>query len=223
MAGNQKVTKDITTPVGRLSWPHLSKAQAKANKNDDEQAIYDVQILIPKSDKAGIKSLLTAIKIVGEAKWGPQWTKVRSPLRDGDAEAGEFTEDGSTKGQKYPERLGHYFINARSRRPVMVVDRERTPILDDEVENEIYGGVYAKANLSFYPYSNSGNHGIGCGLNGVQKVKDGESFGGGPASVESMFDVLDEDEDEGLGLDIGSDDEDEKPAKKSKKSKKNKG
>ena len=223
MAGNQKVTKDITTPVGRLSWPHLSKAQAKANKNDDEQAIYDVQILIPKSDKAGIKSLLTAIKIVGEAKWGPQWTKVRSPLRDGDAEAEEFTEDGSTKGQKYPERLGHYFINARSRRPVMVVDRERTPILDDEVENEIYGGVYAKANLSFYPYSNSGNHGIGCGLNGVQKVKDGEPFGGGPASVESMFDVLDEDEDKGLGLDIGSDDEDEKPAKKSKKSKKNKG
>ena len=54
----------------------------------------------------------------------------------------------------------------------------------------------------------SGNSGIGVALNGVQKISDGEPFGGGRPSVESMFDMIDSDEDE---------DEDEAPAKPAKK------
>lgn len=193
MADNT-VRADITTGIGTLSFPRVFKETV--GKNDKQEDVYDIQILIPKSDRDSVRALLLAIKKVGEAKWGDKWKQVRSPLRDGDKEAGELTNDGSTKGEKYPERLGCYFLSARSKRPVGVVDRQRRPILNS---SEIYGGCKGKIAITFYPYATSGNLGIAAGLNGVQKIADGEAFGGGAPSVESMFDLLDEDDD--LGLD----------------------
>ena len=217
MAGStEKKTVDITTGVGIISFPHLFKEQAEQNKNDKGEPIWDCQFLIPKSDRETAKRLLAAIKEVGEAKWGDKWKKVRTPLRDGDREQDELTEDGSTKGEKYPERLGHWFINARSHKPIGVVDRQRVTIDD---HSRIYAGCKVKINVTFYPYSNSGNHGIGCGLNGVQFIADGEPIaGGGKPAVESMFDLLDDEDDldlDGLDADLDAEDEPEaKPAKK---------
>ncbi len=200
MADANRITKDITTGIGTLSFPHIFKETKTTNDKGEDQ--YEVQFIIPKSQRDDIRALLVAIKAVGEGKWGDNWKKVRQPLRDGDKEAGDLTDDGSTKGEKYPERLGCYFINARSKKPVGVVDRQRVPITDPDA---VYGGCKAKIAVTFYPYSSNGNHGIGVGLNGVQKIADGESFGSGAPSVESMFDMLGDDEDLGLdedGLDI---------------------
>lgn len=186
----KKVTVDITTGIGTFSFPHLFTSTA--TKNDKGESVYDIQFIIPKSQRDDVREILRAIQTVGKARWGEKWKQVRSPLRDGDAEKDELTEDGSTKGDKYPERLGCYFINARSPRPVGVYNRTRDPITDPD---EIYGGCKGRIAVSFYPYSMSGNHGIGAGLNGVQKIGDGEPFGASRQPVESMFDLLDEDED----------------------------
>lgn len=201
-----KVTVDITTPVGTLSFPHLFPSTKSTNDKGEDS--YDVQIILPKSDKEGIRSLLAAIKTVGEAKWGANWKKVRHPMRDGDKEAGDLTDDGMTKGEKYPERNGCYFINARSTKPVTVVDRARVPINEPDA---VYGGCTGKINVTFYPYSNNGNHGVGAALNGVQKIADGEAFGGGRPSVESMFDMLD-DEDEFDEFEDDTDEFEDEPA-----------
>lgn len=214
MAGNtEKKTVDVTTGIGTISFPHLFTVQAEQNKNDKGEPVYDCQFLIPKSDRDTARALLAAIKEVGEAKWGDKWKQVRSPLRDGDKEKDGLTEDGSTKAEKYPERLGHWFINARSKKPIGVVDRTRVPIED---HSKIYAGCKVKINVTFYPYSNSGNHGIGCGLNGVQFIADGEPIaGGGKPSVESMFDLLDDADDLDLdGDDLLDEEPEEKPAKK---------
>lgn len=204
MAGKkkQRLTVDVTTGIGVISFPRLSKETA--NKKDDGTLSYDIQILLPKSDRANIRKVLKAIQQVGEHEWGDKWKQVRSPLRDGDAEKDELTEDGSTKGEKYPERLGCYFINARSSRPVTVVDRHLAALDPDEV----YGGCKGKISVTFYPYSVSGNHGIGAGLNGVQKIAEGEPLGsGGAPAVESMFEEIDDDEDGLDGVDGVEDDE----------------
>ena len=208
-----KVTKDITTSVGTLSFPRIFRETA--GKNDKGEIVYDLQFLIPKTDRNGVRDILRAIKEVGEAEWGANWRKVRTPLRDGDKEKDELTEDGqTTKGEKYPERLNHFFLNARSTKPIGVYDRQRNPIVEP---SDVYGGCKVKIALSFFPYSTSGNHGVGAGLNGVQKISDGEAFGGGgKPAVESMFDMLDDDED--LDLDEDFDDEvDEEPEPAPKK------
>ncbi len=212
----QKVTVDMTTNVGVISFPHLFKETVA--KKDDGSDSYEVQFLIPKTDREGVRALLLAVKKVGEAKWGDNWKKVRAPLRDGDKEAGDLTEDGSTKGEKYPERLGHFFFNARSTKPVGVFDRQRNAIVDHDA---VYGGCKAKIAVSFYPYSNSGNHGIGVSLNGVQKISDGEPFGNARPNVESMFDLLeDEEEDFDLDAEVEEEVEEAKPAAKKTAAKK---
>lgn len=208
MAAAKKSTKNdhkvsLTTVAGTISFPHLFKETASTN--DKGEKVYDVQLIISKKDREGVRAILKAIKEVGEAKWGDNWRKVRTPLRDGDKEADELTESGATKREVYPERLGCYFINARSSRPVAVVGRDRTP-LDP---SEVYGGMRGKLNIEFYPYSNSGNHGVGAGLNGVQKIGEGEPFGSTAPPVESMFDLLDDEDDVDLDDDLGDDIEDE--------------
>jgi len=46
--------------------------------------------------------------------------------------------------------------------------------------------MYARVNVNFFPYFNSGNKGIGCGLGPIQKIADGEPLGG-QISAESAF------------------------------------
>lgn len=200
MADKARVTKDITTGIGTLCFPHLDGTA----KNDKGETTYDIQILIPKTQRDDLRALLAAVKEVGLAKWGDNWKKVRQPLRDGDREAGDIGDDGISRGEKYPERLGCYFINARSTKPVGVYNRKREVITE---MSDVYGGCKGKINITFYPYASNGNTGIGAALNGVQKIADGEPFGNSKPSVESMFDMLD-DEDE---FDIEAEGAEEEP------------
>jgi hypothetical protein len=113
-------------------------------------------------------------------------------------------------------------MNARTTKPVGVYDRQRNPIQNPD---EIYGGCKVKIAVTFYPYRQQGNNGVGVSLNGVQKISDGESFGGGRPSVESMFDLLDDEEDLGLSEEEYMEEEVEeappaKPAKKAAPAKK---
>ena len=54
-------------------------------------------------------------------------------------------------------------------------------------QSEVYSGCYARANISFYAYNTNGNKGIACGLNAIQKIRDGEPLGGTRVSVEDAF------------------------------------
>lgn len=56
-----------------------------------------------------------------------------------------------------------------------------------------YSGVYGRASISFYAFNSSGNKGIACGLNNLQKIRDGEPLGG-KASAESDFATDDDDD-----------------------------
>lgn len=44
--------------------------------------------------------------------------------------------------------------------------------------SEVYSGVYGRASINFYAFNSNGNKGIACGLNNLQKMKDGEALGG---------------------------------------------
>ena len=51
--------------------------------------------------------------------------------------------------------------------------------MDAAVQNiidptQVYSGMWGNVNVTFYPYASNGKKGVGVGLNGVQKVRDGE-------------------------------------------------
>ena len=53
-------------------------------------------------------------------------------------------------------------------------------------QSDVYSGMYGRVSVTFFAYSNSGKKGIGCGLNAVQKLRDGEPLGG-HISAEEAF------------------------------------
>ena len=82
--------------------------------------------------------------------------------------------DGDTERPDDPAYAGCYFINANSSVAPGIVDADRQPILD---RSEVYSGVYGRASISLYAFNSNGNRGIACGLNDLQKIKDGEPLG----------------------------------------------
>ena len=80
--------------------------------------------------------------------------------------------------------------NANANSAPGIVDADCNPIM---TRSEVYSGVYGRASISFYAFNSSGNKSIACGLNNLQKIRDGEPLGG-KASAESDF-ATDDDED----------------------------
>lgn len=168
-------TKVVTGEV-RFSYVHVFAPQA-ANLGDDPR--YSVSILIPKDDKETLAKIDRAIKAAIEAglpKWGGKKpNNLKLPVRDGDVDRPDD-----------PAYAGHYFINARSVTKPGVVDAQLNPITNSE---EFYSGCYGRASVNFYAYNVSGNRGIACGLNNLQKLRDGDYLGG-RSRPEDDFDAV---------------------------------
>lgn len=94
----------------------------------------------------------------------PALSVLKTPLRDGDLERPDD-----------PAYADAYFINANSATAPGIVDADRQPILE---RSEVYSGVYGRASINLYAFNSNGNKGIACGLNNLQKIRDGEPLGG---------------------------------------------
>jgi len=149
---------------------------------------FSVSLIIPKSDTTTLKKIKAAIeaaylegesKLKGSGKSVPPLAALKSPLRDGDTERPDD-----------PAYANAYFINANSATAPGIVDADRQPIL---TRSEVYSGVYGRASISFYAFNSNGNRGIACGLNNLQKFRDGESLGG-RATAEDDFATADDDD-----------------------------
>ena len=152
---------------------------------------YSVSLIIPKSDKKTVEKIRAAIqaayeegeaKLKGNGKSVPPLTALKTPLRDGDLERPDDKAYANS-----------YFLNANSGTAPGVVDADRQPILDT---SEVYSGVYGRASINFYAFNSNGNKGIACGLNNLQKIRDGEPLGG---KTRAEDDFADEDDDDFLG------------------------
>lgn len=67
-----------------------------------------------------------------------------------------------------------------------VCDKDPNVRLSD-TDGRPYGGCYVNASVDVFAYNNSGN-GISARLRGVQFLRDGDAFAGGPPADESDFD-----------------------------------
>lgn len=170
---------DVTTGVARLSYAHLFQPYAYQQGQD---AKYSTTILVPKTDMAAKQRIDAAIQAAVQAgiseKWGGQKPPILAiPVYDGD---GVRPSDGMPFGA---ECKGHWVFTASSKQPISVVDQSIQPILD---QTQVYSGMYARVSVTFFPYNSNGKKGVGCGLNAVQKVSDGEPLGGGVSADEAF-------------------------------------
>ena len=186
---NQKYTNPMKVITGKdTRWSYCNVWEPKAINGGTPK--FSVSLLIPKSDTVTVKKIQAAIeaayregeaKLKGNGKSVPALNVIKTPLRDGDQER----PDDSAYA-------GHYFLNANSTTAPGIVDADCQPIL---TRSEVYSGVYGRASISFYAFNSSGNRGIACGLNNLQKIRDGEPLGG-RASAESDFSDFDDEDDD---------------------------
>ena len=167
-------TKVITGKV-RLSY-------AKLNEPNDD-GFYSTAVLIPKTDKETLSKIKQAVDAALERGKTELWkgkipANVKKPLRDGDVEKeGDDTYAGMC------------FLNCKSKQKPPVVNKQLEPIVDAD---QIYSGMYANLSLTFYPFSKDGNNGVGCALNSVRKVADGDPLGGRSNPREDFADLVDD-------------------------------
>lgn len=165
----------FTTKTVRLSYANLFTPKTDLSG----RVRYSCALLIPKDSddveriQSAFKQILSdpaALRILGGTK------NIDLPLRDGDE-------------KDSPEYKGHYYLNAKAdeNRPPKVYTKDKVEIVD---QSEVYSGCYAQASLSFYPYNKSGKKGIGVGLRGIRKIKDGEALSGSVVSDSEFDDEL---------------------------------
>lgn len=185
-----KIDKDLCrfiTPEFRVSYPHVFSAQAP---KPTDKLKFSIVMLFPKKlgivglapDKVTPRKLAEVLRTAKEAKFGPKenWPEdLLSPVVDGDK-------------PKYADKegyAGHWVIKASSnedQRP-SVVDKFGKPLMD---ARELYPGCYARAAIYAYVYPvYMGKQGITLILDGVQKIRDGQPFGG-KLPADQVFDPI---------------------------------
>lgn len=187
MSKNVKISNPMKVITGvDTRWSYANVWEPKSI--NDGAPKYSVSIIIPESDTKTIAKIKAAIeaaykegeaKLKGNGKSVPALSVLKTPLRDGDAERPDDEAYNNS-----------YFVNANATSAPGIVDADLNPIL---TRSEVYSGVYGRDSITFYAFNNSGNKGIACGLNNLQKIRDGEPLGC-KASAESDF-ATDGDED----------------------------
>ncbi|RVU55867.1 DUF2815 family protein [Anaerosphaera multitolerans] len=150
---------------------------------------FSVSLIIPKSDKKTIEAIKKAIqaaykegeaKLKGNSRSVPTLESIKTPLRDGDTERPDDEAYANS-----------YFLNANSTTQPGIVDANVQPIL---TRSEVYSGVYGRASINFYAFNSNGNRGIACGLNNLQKIRDGELLGSRTSAEDDFADFVEDDD-----------------------------
>lgn len=186
MAKFNNPTKVITGVNTR--WSYVNAWEPKSINGGAPK--YSVSLIIPKSDTKTLEKIRAAIqaayeegqsKLKGNGRSVPALSALKTPLRDGDTERPDDEAYANS-----------YFVNANSGTAPGIVDADRNPILE---RSEVYSGVYGRASINFYAFNSNGNKGVACGLNNLQKLRDGEPLGGKSRAED---DFAEEDEDDFL-------------------------
>lgn len=184
MAKFNNPTKVITGVNTR--WSYVNAWEPKSINGGAPK--YSVSLIIPKSDTKTLEKIRAAIqaayeegqsKLKGNGRSVPALSALKTPLRDGDTER----PDDETYANSY-------FVNANSGTAPGIVDADRNPILE---RSEVYSGVYGRASINFYAFNSNGNKGIACGLNNLQKIRDGEPLGGKSRAEDDFAEADEED------------------------------
>lgn len=184
MSKNTNPMKVITGPETRWSYANVWEARS-INGGTPK---FSVSLIIPKSDTRTLNKIKAAIeaaykegeaKLKGNGRSVPALSAIKTPLRDGDLERPD--------DEAYADS---YFVNANSATAPGIVDTNLDPILE---RSEVYSGVYGRASINFYAFNSNGNKGIACGLNNLQKIKDGESLGGKSRAEDDFATSVDDD------------------------------
>lgn len=167
----------------RLAFPQLFVA-TKVDENS--KPAFSAAFLL-KPDDPQIKAINAAIDAVAKEKWKDKATVQLATLRAQDRVA---LHDGNLKSQ-YDGYPGMMFVNSRSAMKPLVIDADKTPLV--ESSGRPYAGCYVNAHIDIYAQDNP-KYGkrVNAALRGIQFVRDGDAFAGSPPASDDEFEDMSE-------------------------------
>lgn len=165
----------------RLTFPVLFEAKTVAGEG---KPAFSASFLIDPKDPQ-VKILQAAFETTAAEKWGDKGPSILNALRAADKIA---LHNGNGKSN-YEGYAGMLYISSRSATRPLVIDRDKSPLV--EADGLPYSGCYVNASIELWAQDNNYGKRINASLRGVQFYRDGDAFagGGGPAS-EDEFDDL---------------------------------
>lgn len=160
----------------RLSFPSLfRKAVFEGNETK-----YEATFLLDKEKHADTIKLIKSeiAKRIKDDLKGAKLSADRICLKDGD----DFD---------YAGYAGHMSFKAANPKRPLVIDRDKTPLTEDD--NRLYAGCYVNAVVELWVQNNGYGKRINANLLGVQFFKDGEPFADGESGSVDDFDAFEDD------------------------------
>lgn len=157
----------------RLSFPSVFQHGTFGGESNGK---FEATFILDKVDHA---DLITSIKKQIETLMAEAKIKVGSDkicLKDGD----ELVR---------PELEGKYTIKATSKKRPLIINRDKSPIIEED--NIIYAGCHVHGIISLWCQNNQWGKRVNAQLDGIQFFKDGEAFGDGGLAL-NEFDVFGE-------------------------------
>lgn len=159
----------------RLAFPALWVAQ---RVNGEGEPAFSAALLM-EPNHPSIKELEKAFAVVAKEKWGAKADAVLKALRATDKLC---LHDGDTKSN-YDGFPGNMFVSARSKVRPLVIDRDRTPLAQED--GKPYSGCYVNAQIELWAQDNKFGKRINAQLRGVQFFRDGDAFAGGGTAADA--------------------------------------
>ncbi|HHW4683064.1 MAG TPA: DUF2815 family protein [Xylella sp.] len=164
----------------RLAFPTLFEPRTV---NGEGNAAYSASFIMDPADPQ-VSTLNQAIGQLARDKWGAKADAILKQLRATDKVA---LHDGDLKST-YDGFPGHLYVSARSAKRVLVIDRDRTPLT--EQDGKPYAGCFVNAIIELWVQDNNYGKRINAALCGVQFLSDGEPFAGGSVANTEDFEDL---------------------------------
>lgn len=173
----------LTIGEVRLSYCNLFQPKPPYN-NPQGDPKFSTTVLLSKANVAAKAAIDAAINAAINTGISAKWNGAKPPMlaicvHDGD---GPRPSDGEPFGAEC-KGMWVFTASCKPDRPPFVVDGNVQPVIQ---QSEIYSGVFGNVNVSFFAYNSGGKKGIGCGLNGFQKTRDGEPLGNSVSAAEAF-------------------------------------
>ena len=158
----------------RLSFPSLFKKSVF----NGEEGKYEATLLFPKSDTDTYNKIVAEIDRIKKENKNAKVGSDKTFIKDGD----ESEYDGCE---------GMWMIKASNNKRPTVINRDKTPITeDDEI---LYAGCYVNGIIDGWFQNNTYGKRVNANLLGVQFVKDGAPLGDGAKTADADdFDEIDD-------------------------------
>ncbi len=166
--------KKVVTPPFRVSFPAVFE---KRGMEGAEPKFSICAVFNPTdfgvTEAAAFKAMQVLAENAAQDKFHKSFKdpSLRNPFRDG-AEKAHLEGFGE----------GLIFCNMSTKMRPGLIDRDRQPIIDEEV---FYAGCYARATITAYAYDNV-SKGVAFGLHNLQKLGDGENLTGRVAAEDDF-------------------------------------